>query len=487
MHKNNIVKNYIYNSSYQILIMILPLITMPYISRVLGATAMGMYGYTNSITQYFILFGCIGLNLYGQREIAYHQEDAFKRSKSFWELFFIRAVSISICLIVYAISLCNNDKYGFLFRIQILDIIASLIDISWFFQGVEDFKKIVIRNSCVKIAGVILILCLVKSPDDLWMYALIYSATLFLGNITMWLYMPKYLTRVSIKLCNPWRHLKPALVLFLPQIATSIYTLLDKSMIGFLTGNDAEVAYYEQAQKIVKMALALATSLGTVMLPRIANMYSQGMFDEIRNYIYKSIQFVCALSLPICFGLTAVAGDFVPWFLGDGYGDVTHNMILMAPIIPIIGMSNVIGVQYFLPVGKQKEYTASVIGGTLVNLILNVVFIPFFLSKGAVIASVIAEISVLIIQLLLVRKEIQLLSIIKNVYKYLIASAVMVAVLAIIQFEWISIDFLRIGLMVIIGALIYILMLVLLKDNYFMHYSKKLFGIIGKKDRKDEV
>lgn len=480
MHKNNIVKNYIYNSFYQILIMVLPLITMPYISRVLGAEAIGMYGYTNSITQYFILFGCIGLNLYGQREIAYHQNNNFERSKSFWELFLIRVISISLFTIIFIVSLCRNDKYGFLFCIQILDIIASLVDISWFFQGMEDFKKIVVRNSCVKIIGVVLILCLVNSPDDLWIYALIYSATLFLGNLTMWLYMPKYLIRISIRLCKPFRHLKPALVLFVPQIATSIYTLLDKSMIGLLTGNDAEVAYYEQAQKIIKMALSLATSLGTVMLPRIANMYSQGKLDEIRGYIYKSVQFVCALSFPICFGICIIANDFIPWFLGDGYGDVVYNTILMAPIIPIIGMSNVIGVQYFLPIGKQKEYTKSVAGGTLVNLILNFIFIPFFLSKGAVIASVIAEITVLIIQLLLVKKEIQFRKILKLIFKYAIAAIIMTVILIVIPFEWVESVILRIGLTVIIGGIVYIIMLVLLKESFVTQCWQKLLYKAGK-------
>ena len=484
MNKNNIVKNYIYNSFYQILIMVLPLITMPYISRVLGAEAIGMYGYTNSVTQYFILFGCIGLNLYGQREIAYHQNEIAERSKSFWELFILRGVSILLCMTVFVLSLCNNDKYGYLFCIQILDIIASLIDISWFFQGMEDFKKIVIRNSCVKTIGVVLILCLVRSSKDLWIYVLIYSITLLLGNITMWLYMPSYLTRINFKLCKPLRHLKPALILFLPQIATSIYTLLDKSMIGLLTGNDAEVAYYEQAQKIVKIALAVATSLGTVMLPRIANMFSQGKHNEIRNYIYKSIQFVCLLSFPLCFGLCIIADDFIPWFLGDGYDDVIYNMVLMTPIIPIIGMSNVIGVQYFLPVGKQKEYTKSVIGGTLVNFVFNIVLIPRFFSLGAVIASVIAEIVVLIVQIILVKNEIKILRIIKNIYKYIIASLIMFVVLVIIPVNCIENIILKIVLEVVIGAIVYVTMLGFFKETYIIQILKKISNIVGKDKNK---
>lgn len=244
-----VIKNYLYNLGYQVLIILLPLVTTPYVSRVLGAKGIGTYGYTNSITQYFILFGCIGLNLYGQREIAYYQNDIQKRSKVFFELLLLRIITVSISIILYYFSFCQNPTYGYIFSIQIIDVVASMFDISWLYQGMEDFKKIVLRNTLVKICGLIIIFMFVKSPADLPIYVLSYSATLLLGNLSMWMYLPKFVKKVSLKYLNIQKHLKPTIVLFLPQIATSIYTMLDKTMIGALTNNTAEVGYYEQSQK----------------------------------------------------------------------------------------------------------------------------------------------------------------------------------------------------------------------------------------------
>ena len=146
-----VVKNYLYNLSYQLLLIILPIITTPYVSRVLGAKGVGTYSYTNSITQYFILLGCIGLNLYGQREIAYYQNDIKKRNRTFFELLFLRFITLTISIIVFYFTMVLHSKYSYIFIIQVLDIIASIFDISWFFQGIEDFQKTVLRNFVVRI------------------------------------------------------------------------------------------------------------------------------------------------------------------------------------------------------------------------------------------------------------------------------------------------------------------------------------------------
>lgn len=180
---NNVVKNYLYNLSYQILVLIVPLITTPYISRVLGAKGVGTFSYTNSVVQYFILFGCVGLNLYGQREIAYVQHNKEKRDKVFWELVILRIITVSTSLAIFYFTLASHGKYAIVFFIMCIDILSSMADISWFFQGIEDFKKIVVRNFIIKIIGVALIFLFVKSSDDLLLYIMCHSSTLFLGNI----------------------------------------------------------------------------------------------------------------------------------------------------------------------------------------------------------------------------------------------------------------------------------------------------------------
>uniref|UniRef100_UPI003870B27E oligosaccharide flippase family protein n=1 Tax=Faecalibacillus faecis TaxID=1982628 RepID=UPI003870B27E len=418
----------------------------------------------NSITQYFILFGCIGLNLYGQREIAYYQKDIEKRSKVFFELLLLRIITVLISIVLYYFTFCQNATYGYIFSIQIIDVIASMFDISWLYQGMEDFKKIVVRNTLVKICGLIIIFMFVKSPADLPIYVLSYSATLLLGNLSMWMYLPKFVKKVSLKHLNIQKHLRPTIVLFLPQIATSIYTMLDKTMIGALTGNTAEVGYYEQSQKLIKMAMTLATSLGTVMLPRVANLFKEGKIEEVKESMYSSFRFISFLTFPICLGLIGITKGFVPWFFGAGYDKVVLNMIMIAPIIIIIGYSNVIGTQFLLPTGRQKQYTISVCAGTVVNLVFNLILIPHFLSYGAAIATVVAEMSVTFIQILFTRNIFSYKYILKLIYKYIIASAIMLIILLIVG-NIFSSSIISTVIEIGIGAIVYLIILLVLKDE----------------------
>lgn len=475
MKKANVYINYLYNLSYQLLVIILPLITTPYVSRILGASGIGAYSYTQSITQYFILFGCIGLNIYGQKQIAFVQDNKSKRSKLFFELVLVRMITISLSLFIYFLTCVQYEKYHLLFLIQSIDIIASIFDISWFFQGIENFKKIVFRNFTVKIIGVILIFTFVKDSNDLALYTLCYSSTLFLGNLSMWLYIPKLVNKIYLKSLNIVQHFKPTFFMFIPQIATSIYTMLDKTMIGALTGMDAEVGYYEQSQKIIKMAMTLVTSLGTVMLPRIANMFANKNYKEIEKYMLNSFRFVFALGFPIMFGIMGISRGLIPWFYGEGFDKVLPNMIIISPIILIIGLSNVIGTQYLLPTNRQREFTLSVLIGSILNFILNLVLIPYLLSIGAAIATVIAELGVTIFQLYMVKNEFKLQNIFKISFKYFIASLIMFIILIILSNQ-LDASFLNTIIEIGIGGLAYVLALVGLKEKLILDMINKYFN-----------
>ena len=459
-----VVKNYLYNLSYQLLLIILPIITTPYVSRVLGAKGVGTYSYTNSITQYFILLGCIGLNLYGQREIAYYQNDIKKRNRTFFELLFLRFITLTISIIIFYFTKVSHSKYSYIFIIQVLDIISSIFDISWFFQVIEDFQKTVLRNFVVRIICVSLIFIFVKSPNDLQLYVLCYSGTLLLGNLSLWLYMPKYVSKSDIKNINIKRHIQPAVMLFLPQIATTIYTLLDKTMIGFITNDTSEVAYYEQSQTIIKTVMTIITSLGTAMMPRIANLFKNEKHDEIRIYMQNSIKFVLVLAIPFTFGIMAIAKGFVPWFFGSGYEKVVPNMGIIAPIIIFIGMSTVTGTQYLLPLGRQKEYTLSVVIGCIVNVCLNALLISFFKSIGAAIATFLAELIILLIQLYFVRKEFDLKIIFLQFVKYLIFGLIMYGSVKLVS-NITGISIVNTFVEIVVGGIIYILLLVVSKDS----------------------
>lgn len=472
--KKKLTVNYLFNLSYQILIIILPLITTPYVSRILGPKGIGIYSYTTSITSYFILFGCIGLNLYGQREIAYNQNDKEKRSKTFYELLIIKVCVMTISIFAYLLTIETMNHYKFIFYIQIIDLIANMIDITYFYQGIEEFKKIVIRNILVKFVGIICIFAFVKTEQDLPLYAFIYSASLLLGNLSMWITINKYISKVPFRILELKKHIKPTLIMFFPQIAISIYTVLDRMMIGLLTNNTAQIGYYEQAQKIVKLSLTIVTSLSTIMMPRIAHLFINNDRSKIKTYTETSLRYTFAISFPIMFGLIGIAPNLIPWFLGNQFMESVNILIITSPIVVLIGISNIIGFQYLIPTQRQKVYTLSTVIGSLINLILNFILIPYMFSAGAAIASVAAELGVDVFQLYCIRKEFHILSIFKQSRNYFISSIVMFIVIYLMG-KCLSPTMGISILLIMIGTLFYGIMLILLKDELIQSIFDRIF------------
>ena len=478
----SIKKNYIYNLIYQILILILPLVTTPYLSRVLGAENIGIYSYTLSITTYFILFGSLGIAMYGQREIAYVQNDKNKRSKIFFEVLVLRFITLGIALLIFYLTFCIKGDYSIYYRILILELLANSVDISWFFQGLEEFKKTVARNILVKIISVVCIFVFVKTGENLLQYFIIYVLSTFLGNITLWFYLPKFINKIKIKELNPFRHFKATLSLFVPQIAIQIYTVLDKVMIGAIVTDKSEVGYYEQAQKIIKLLLTIATSLNTVMIPRMANIYANGNITKMKEYLYKSFSFTFILIFPIIFGIISVSDKFVPVFFGKGYEKVSILMNITSLILLAMGASSIIGHQYLLPTKKQKEFTISVTIGAIINFVLNIIFINLWKSIGASIVTVIAEFSVTIVQIILVRKTINFGKVINTGKNYLIASVIMFFV-SIFVGSMIESNKLSVILQCISGSVTYFAILFIMKDKLI----NEGIELIKQKLRKEEI
>lgn len=473
MNKNSISKNYVYNFIYQISLFLFPLILTPYLSRVLGANGIGEYSYTQSIITYFILFGTLGINMYAQREIAYVQDDTEKRSKIFLEIAILKFITVSISLIIFYFFILSISRYKLLFLIQIIDIVAAMIDVSWFFQGMEEFKKTVTRNILVKIFGIILIFTFVRKADDLLIYVLCLSVTSLLGNMLLWLYLPKYIRWIKLSTLKFYEHLKPTLLLFIPQIASQIYTVLDKTMIGLITQIVSEVGYYEQSQKIIRITLAVVTSLGIVMMPRMANSFAKKDIRQVQIYMANSFKFVFFLSFPIMFGLMGISKNFVPWFFGNGYNKVICIMIIMSPIIVAIGLSNVIGVQYLLPTKRQAQYTISVIAGAIINFFINIILIPRYMSIGAAIATVIAECLITIIQFYFVRNDIKIIDTLKSGIRYFICAFIMFLSVFFLG-EILNSNIVATAIQIIIGGIIYLLILIALKDIIVVKFIEKL-------------
>lgn len=495
MSKKSITKNYIYNMVYQVLILILPLITTPYLSRVLGAEGIGIYSYTYAIVTYFILFGSLGVALYGQREIAYKQDNPSARKKAFIEINIFRFVTIFIATGFYYVLFVNGKEYQLYYKILILELIAAAFDISWFFQGLEEFKKTVTRNVLVRICSVTLVFILVKTKEDLAKFTLIYSLADLIGNLSLWLYLPKYLKGVKVSNISVKQHIPHIIMLFIPQIANQVYKILDTTMIGWLVTNKAETGYYEQGHKVIRLLLTIVNSLGVVMIPRMANAFANNDKKQINSYMKMSFNFTFFLSFPIMLGIISISKAFVPIFFGVGYEKVVYIIYLLSPMVLLMGVENVIGTQYLLPIKKQKEYTSSVTIGVVVNFILNYILITLYEAIGAAIATVLSQIVVDVLQYRHIKDEVKLKTLWNLCYKYLISSIVMFAICFAIKLlfstslvttaiynlaETVSMrrdqlfNILSIIVQIGIGVITYIVMLISLKDEYLYTFINKI-------------
>lgn len=469
----SVSKNYIYNVSYQLLLLITPFITTPYLSRVLEPAGIGTYSYTYSIVSYFILLASLGVADYAQREIAYHQDDAHLQSRTFYEVNLIRflLVGLSLCIYYFVVSSFSGDHL--IYWYQALNIIAVLFDISWFFQGLEEFGKIVLRNFIIKFASIVLIFVLIHQPDDLNTYVCLIGLMNVFSGLSIWLYLPKYLVAVPRREIKPFRNFSIIIQMFLPQIAIQIYTVLDKTMIGVMTGSPLENGYYEQAEKVVKMSLTIVTSLGTVMLPRIAYAYAHKDYETIRTSMMRSYRFVWFLTVPMFCGFIAVSSNFVPWFFGPGYDKVVPLMQILSGLVIAIGLSNVTGIQYMLPTNQQNKLTLTVVCGAVVNFALNLFLIPMMQSIGAAIASLVAEITVTAIQFYIVRSVFSVAEIGRLSIKYLFSGFIMFAVTYPFSI-YLEPSIVHTFITITAGCLIYVGSLLLTKDSMLYTFISKV-------------
>ncbi|WP_379823554.1 flippase [Lacticaseibacillus paracasei] len=419
-----VVKNLLWNMGYQVFILLLPIVTIPYVSRVLGPTGIGINAFTNSIVQYFVLFGTLGLTMYGNREVAYQRDNPKKLSNLFWELTILRLVTTGIATLLYLGFILLSGKYQTFYFIQGLLLIATAIDVSWFFQGLEEFSITVLRNTFVKIISLILIFVLIKAKHDLWLYILILTGSQVLGNLTLVPYLKRYVKFPhwsELKLIN---HLRPTIEMFVPQIATQVYLQVNKTMLGALVGVQAS-GFYDNSDKIVKILLAVVTATGTVLLPHTAHSFAQGKHDEVEDSLNKSMHFILVIAFPMTAGLAGIAPIFTKIFFGSGFGPVSNLLVIESIVIVLIGVSNATGVQYLLPTNQLTPFTTSVILGAVANMVLNVPFIFLWSSNGAMFATVLSELLVTAYQLFKVKHQLRIEVIFQEVWKYMLAAIIM--------------------------------------------------------------
>ena len=455
-----VLRNYAYNLSYQLLVIILPIITTPYVTRVFSSNDLGTYGYFNSIVTYFILLATLGVANYGTKEISSHRNDI---RKNFWGIYTLQfgATCLSILLYIilcFAFSFMQNPVAYILG----LSLLSKGMDISWLFQGLEDFRKITVRNITVKLVGVVSIFLFVKSPGDLYLYVSLLTVFELLGQLSMWFPAREFIGKPHLDLCYAKQHLKPVILLFLPQIAISLYVTLDRTMLGALAST-TDVGIYDQALKLVNILLTLVTSLGSVMLPRVSNLLSKGNNEAVNRMHQISFLIYNLVIFPIIAGMLIINNDFVKCFLGNDFQEARDAIAIMMFRMFFIGWTNIMGIQILIPHNKNKEFLTSTTVPAIVSVGLNLLLLPKFGYIGAAIVSVLTEVFVWGIQLYFTRKYLKDVPIYKSTVKIFLASILMYFALSFLKTLLTFIPIINVVVYTIFGAILYSLLILLFK------------------------
>lgn len=451
-------KNLFYNITFQLLNVLLPLITVPYLSRALGVESNGLYSYTYSIVNYFMIFAMLGISNYGNRRIAKTRDNPERLANEFSSIYIIQAILTFLSIGVYAIYCLFFAEYKTISWIEIIFLFSTLLDISWFYFGLEEFKKTATRNAIVKILSVILILIFIHNPEDIYLYTIIMASSTLFSQIILWLGIKKYL---NCKLIRPTfqhtiSHLKGIIILFIPVISYSIYRIMDKIMLGAIYSVD-EVAFYEYAEKIINIPVGIITAIGTVMLPKMSNLVEKNQHSEIKKYIYKSLELICFLTLPCCFGLIAVSHNFTTLFLGSDFARTGIIVQLLTLTVIFTAWANIIRTQWLIPNEKDHIYIITTIIAAGINFIINLCLIPSLGGIGAAIGTICSEFFIMFSQSFLCRKELNYQKVARPTTQFVVSSVIMFAAISCIP-KIISDPILCITAQICAGGTIYLLL-----------------------------
>lgn len=473
-----IARNYAYNVTMTIINILIPFVTTPYITRVLEPEGLGRIVFTTSIVQYFVLLTTLGVDLYGTRELAVLKSRPKEFQKTFWNIVFLKVITFSVSFSLFlAFVTLYGRKYTLLFLIQSISIFNALTDITFLYRSIEDFKSITIRGLTVRIIGVALLFILVKKPYDFYTYAGINVLTGAFGNIWLWIRKPKGLKMAKPELGLIKQHLTGSLKLFIPLLAIQVYAVFDKTMLGILA-SESEVAYYEMSQRLVKIALGLVTAIGPVMIPRMSNIFAQkNGGSKTTEYVKNVFEFMTYSSIIIIVLIATTMKDFVPLFFGSKFLKVKELIIYISPIILFISWSNLFGMQVLIPMRKEKYFAVSVLSGAIVNFILNILLIPKYKALGAAMGTVLAEFVVTFVQIILIRKLLDLRSLYSGFWKHLVSGLLTLSFLLVftkLNFGSVA----KVLLELLVGSALYVTLELLLKTEINYYIIRKAYALI---------
>lgn len=480
--KKELNKNFFYNLLYEIVIILSPLIITPYISRRLGVELVGVRSYTYAILMYFELFSTLGITIYGQREIARVKNNEEERSKIFLSLMAIKILFFTVVLLVYSLTFFKFNvlgEYKLIWFIWLLHLFETLFNVTWFFQGIEKFKYISIRGIILRTVQIILTLVFVKTKKDFYIYLILYSGIPLLQAITLWPFLKSSVNLKYIKSINLKKHIKPILIFFIPTISTTIYSNVDKIMLGSLLKSTVQTGYYDSAQSIALLATTIFTSIYTVMRSRSSFEVATNNQDNIDYFIRIALFMI----FPVSLGIFGISNEFILIFFGKAFAPVSLLLKTFCAVIVLIGLSGFISSVYIVPNDKQNNLSYFYILSTILNVVLNYFLISKYGAMGAIISSIIAELLVCVGCLVLSRKVISLKKMFMIGWKYVAASILMLFVITIYS-KYTSPSFTDLVLEIMFGALTYIIFLLILKDKFMIEVIEYLQRSIFRKGEK---
>lgn len=456
--------NIFYQIIFQLFKIIIPFVTTPIISRNLGVSSTGIYSYCHSMVQVFIFCSMLGISTYGTRLIARDYSNIEKMKKDFWNVFFIEIVASVFSIIIYLIfTFLFNRLYFTYSMIFVIELIGSLLDINWFYFGLEKFKMTAIRNMLFRIFSCIAIVIFIRNPTDLYMYCIITSLEVFFSNSILWIHITEKVGLPKFHLSEIKKHLKPILILFIPVIAATIFKYIDKIMLGFF-GLISEVGFYEYIDKINNIPIAIVLAFGTTLMPFVCKLLESGDAQKSKKYLDISIYSVMFFSLGFAFGLLFIAEDFIPLFLGDNYSIIIKYFNISVFTIPTFAWRDIIKSQYLIPLGLEKINVVAMLVGSIINVLLNFILIPILGLMGALIATLGSEGITCFVQTYFIRDKICLKRYLIIISCFVISGMIMN--LSSSFFIFVNNSFIIVVAKLIIGGLIYTISSFLLVKIY---------------------
>lgn len=439
--------------------------TSVYVARVLMSEGIGIVASAQNVVSYFTIIASLGIPTYGIKKIAENKDNVNSLSKTFFELLIINSVSTILCTVCYFLLVSTSPFFAerkALYIICGLNIVFNIFNIDWFYQGIEEYRYIMIRSMIIKIVSLLMLFIAVKESSDYLMYALISSLALVV-NYCFNIFHARTIIKLPNKKLDITQHLKPVFILLGAVIAVEIYTLADISMLSLFCGDEV-VGLYTNSMKIIKIVRSLVVAICAVFLPRLSYYYSKGEKDRFNRLIDRGVKILFCFSMPAAIGLVLVANDMIPILFGSSFIEsVTTTRILSLSVITV-AFSNFFGHQILITIGKENVMMLSTIMGAIINVALNAILIPLYSLNGAAIASIITETGVAIFQIVYVMNVIDIrfhMSFLKSTFISLIAMTLCVI---IIEYSITNV-MIKIIMSIIIGAVVYVGVLIYSKNE----------------------